>query len=442
MKIFERSVGLAPVWSPALPRRAALGLVVLVALAAPACNRWYSTTPSSECRWPDWPASAGGSAERANLAAVKPYRNYLAVSQVDPVGDHFAIWRRDELTQVRAVRDASDHLVFELEGEAEGIVSSPATLAEMPAGAAGVARELRAALREHCPWVSSWDIEYKGRYRRVTVQEFIALGVAGDARGTVTSVPAWFATYQLKMDESLRRVLGTLDTMSGLSLGTTEVTRDAQWLAVPPGNGMKLILVSDGPQSLVSEVGDAAQRFVRGAQGPALASLVPADAPMLPAGFVPRVVAKVTLVGVTQKPPSVVAEVRIPIELHDAVFSSGASGDAEATLSGERYRVHAALTPEAPRAAIPGRSDAKFTGTLTLRVADEHDHAWEHAYPAHGTLDLEGDSVVAPWGIGLPGASSPSPEADALRGQLPGLGPYRAVDLRVDISLHVDPRRD
>jgi hypothetical protein len=418
-------------------------LVVVVALASGACNRWYSTTPSSECRWPDWQASAGDSAEGANLAAVKPYRNYLAVSHVDPIGEHFAIWRQSELRQVRAVRDASDHLVFELEGEAEGGIGSPtATPPAMSAGAAGVARELRAALRNHCPWVSSWDIEYKGRYRRVTVQEFIALGVAGDAKGTVASVPAWFATYQLKMDESLRRVLGTLDSMSGLSLGTTEVTGDAQWLAVPPGNGMKLILVSDGPQSLASEVGDAAQRFARGAKGPALASLVPADAPMLPPGFVPRVAARVTIIGVTHSPPSDVAEVRAPIELHDAVFGSGASGDGEATLSGERYRVHVALTPDAPRAPMPGRSDAKFTGALAVRVEDDHGHAWDHTYPAHGPLDLEGDTVVAPWGVGLPGASSPSPEADALRGQLPGLGPYRAVELRVDISTYIDPRRE
>jgi hypothetical protein len=442
MKIFRPSVGLAPVWSPDLPCRAALGLVVLVALAAPACNRWYSTTPSSECRWPDWPAGAGG-AGPANLAAVKPYRNYLAVSRVEPFAEHFTIWQSDGFTRVRVVRDASGSLVFESEGEAESWGGSARTTPPaMSDESAAVMAELEAALRRHCSWVPAWDIEYKGRYRQVTVQEFIALGTAGDGRGTVEAVPAWFATYQLKMDESLRRVLGTLDTTSGLSLGTTEIGRDAQWLAIPPGNGMKLVLVNDGPKALVSEIGEAAQRFARGARGPALASLVPADAPMLPPGFVPRVVVKVTLVGVTHKPPSVVAEVRIPIELHDAVFGSGASGDAEATLSGERYRLHAALTPEAPRAPIPGRSDAKFAGALILRVEDEHDHAWEHTYPVHGGLDLEGDSVVAPWGVGLPGASSRSPEADALRGQLPGLGPFSTVDLRVDISTYVDPRRD
>jgi hypothetical protein len=73
-------------------------------------------------------------------------------------------------------------------------------------------------------------------------------------------------------------------------------------------------------------------------------------------------------------------------------------------------------------------------------VEDDHGHAWQHAYPVHGPLDLEGEAVVAPWGIELPGASSPSPEADALEGLLPGFGPYRAVALRVNIDTALHPR--
>jgi hypothetical protein len=431
MKPFKRCVDRTPAQSSDWPRATLWALVIL--LAAPACHRWFATTPTwAECRWPDWPRGTRAP-EAANLSAVKPYRNYLAVSQVDAISEHFTIWHAEQMQQVRVVRDSSGHPIFESEGGMEGGVGSgPENAPALPSAVAVLAHDLEAELRDHCPWVPSWNIQYKGRYRKVTVQEFIAL-VAWPA--------GWFATYQVAMDESLQRIAGTLDSMSGLSLGAMEIPRDAQWLAIPPGNGMKLTLVSSGPQPFTSEIADAARRLVQRAKGPTPASLVPADAPLLPPGFVSRVVVKVDLLGVTQTPPSVTARLEAPIELHDAVFGSGASGDSEAMLGGELYRMHATLIPDTPSIPTPGRSDGKFSGTLTVHIGDQHGHAWEHAYPAHGALDLEGDSVVAPWGIGIPGASSPSREAEELRGQLPGIGPYRAVELRVDHSSLVDPRR-
>jgi hypothetical protein len=442
MKRFEPCGEPTPARSSPPPRQAALWALVVL-LAAPACYRWGATSlVLTECRWPDWPSWARAPVP-GDLSAVKPYRNYLAVSQVDPIGEHFIVWLPLEMKEVRVVRDASGHLVVDFEGGMDGGVGSgPETLPAMPADVAALAHDLEAELREHCPDVRSVKIQYRGRYRRVTVQELIALGAPGPGRGVTLS--GWFARYQVEMDESLQRVLGTAGYTHGA--GMIEVARDAQWLAIPPGNGMKIVLISDGPAALASEIADAAQRLARGARGPALASLVPADAPLLAPGFVSRIMAKVTLWA--RHPPGPaprgdVTEARLdaPIELHDAVFGTGATGDGETMLAGERYRMHATLTPDAPRAATPGLGGGDFRGTLALHIEDDHGHAWEHAYPAHGRLDLEGDSVVAPWGLGLPGASSPTPESEALKGQLPGFGAYRRVELRVDISTGVDPRR-
>jgi hypothetical protein len=123
------------------------------------------------------------------------------------------------------------------------------------------------------------------------------------------------------------------------------------------------------------------------------------------------------------------------------VFGAGASGDAEAVLADRRYRLHATLTPDAARAPTPGLSRAEFRGVLALHITDGQGHAWDRAYPASGALDLEGDIAVAPYGVSIPGASSPSPEWDRRHGQLPGFGPYRSIDIDVDISTDDDPRR-
>jgi hypothetical protein len=177
---------------------------------------------------------------------------------------------------------------------------------------------------------------------------------------------------------------------------------------------------------LAGDIAAAARRFDSHEPGPALASLVPADAPMLPVGFVPHVVAKVHL---SMRDSS---DLIAALDLRDAVFGTGASGDATLPAG---YKLHATLTPEAPRAPVPGRTSDRYAGTLLLRLEDDRGHRWERAYRATGGIELEGDTVVAPRGLSIPGASSPSPEAEARHGKLGSL------DFTVDLSLLVDPRR-
>lgn len=412
-------------------------LVVRLAavLALAACRAAFPGESPSECRWLEDRPRWSDDAPLADLSAVRPYRNYLAVTGVEPVGEHFTVWYPLGMVRLRVVRRGGGELAFELEtGMWGGVDPGPSSAPAIPARAAPLAKALETALREHCSSTPYWKIAYAGRSRTVAVDELIAV----DATRRGTRLGGWFARYKVAMDESLHRVLGTVDYTHGA--GVIEVRRTAQWLARPPGNGTRLALVSQGPERLAAQIADAAQRYVAGVPGPALAALVPADAPLLPAGYVARVVARVRLIArhPTVTDPSV--QLAAPIALHDAVFGRGAGGDAEAVLADRRYRLRATLTPAAPRAAMPGLRRGEFRGTLTLHITDDQGGAWGRAYPAHGALDLEGDAVVAPYGVEIPGASSPSPEWDRRHGALPGFGPYRSIDIEVDVDTEDDPR--
>jgi hypothetical protein len=109
-------------------------------------------------------------------------------------------------------------------------------------------------------------------------------------------------------------------------------------------------------------------------------------------------------------------------------------------LGQARYRMRAVLTPSVPSSPASARRHDAYSGTLAVHVDDGRGHDWEHVYPAHGAIDLEGDTVVAPAGLEVPGASAPSPAYDARHGQMPGVGPYRSVDLYLDVELFDDPR--
>jgi hypothetical protein len=224
--------------------------------------------------------------------------------------------------------------------------------------------------------------------------------------------------------------------------GVIELPADAQWLVLPPGDGRNLLLRSGGVLRLSSQIAEAAQRYDAKAKAPTLESFVPADAPLLPPGFVSRVVAKVSLYGrVADGPGSNDLDLVAPLDLHDAVFGAGASADATLDLGQIRYTLHATLTPSSPRSPTSARTTDAYAGTLVVHVEDDRGHAWQHAYPASGRVELEGEAVVAPYGLQIPGASGPSPEYEARHGRLPGFARYTAVDLHLDVELSDDPRR-
>lgn len=399
----------------------------------------FSPGGMSECRM-FVPRSPQVAPALADLSAVKAFRNYIAVTRVEPASHHFTLWYsyiEPNMLRVRASRDAAGHLIIEPEGGYwGGLGGAPREIPPVPPEVADLARDVMDELRARCPSSGGWKIAYGGLNRTVTAQELIAHDV--DGRGTRRS--GWNATVQVSMDEQLTRIVGEVEEQSGF--GLVEIPADAQWLTLPSLNEQRLLLGGARTQELSSLIAEAAQRYVSKTPGPALASLVPADAPLLPPGFVSRVAAKVSLYGrAPQSSGSINLDLIAPLDLRDAVFGKGAVADAAVDLGRIHYKLHAALVPTEPRAATPGRTSARYTGSLQLHIEDDHGHTWDHTYPASGPIELEGDAVVAPTGLEIPGASSPSPEYDARHAQLPSSPPFTAVDLYVDVQLSDDPRR-
>ena len=135
-------------------------------------------------------------------------------------------------------------------------------------------------------------------------------------------------------------------------------------------------------------------------------------------------------------------EIRFPLDLRDAVFGQQAVATGETAVGQVRLKARATLAPAAARAPSPGRAEERYRGMLTVHLEDGEGRTWDWSYPASGSIIVEGREVVAPAGLVLPGASAPSPEADALKGRLAvGGADPGSLQFALDVSLFDDPRR-
>jgi hypothetical protein len=133
-------------------------------------------------------------------------------------------------------------------------------------------------------------------------------------------------------------------------------------------------------------------------------------------------------------------DVRLPLDLRDAVFGPRATAAGEATLLTTRIKVRVTLTPDAVRRPAPERAEARYQGTLTVQVDDGEGHSWSRDYRATGALMLEGRGIAAPTGFNIPGASAPSAAWEARKGQLTGGSVLHLIQFSVDGGLFDDPR--
>jgi len=158
--------------------------------------------------------------------------------------------------------------------------------------------------------------------------------------------------------------------------GLLEFPVDVQWLGV-------------GDHAFADETAErnAIARHVTGEPSPTLASFVPADAPMVPDGFIPRVTLRTLGFG----------EVRMSFVLHDVVFGNGAAATRD--LDDGRLHVTVELAPDAPRVPAAGRATAAFTGTLAVHFQDDRGRAVDRSFAVTGPIELEGDTVIAPSGF-------------------------------------------
>lgn len=394
-----------------------------------------------ECEmFPSLPAASTVPAPALDLTAARAYYNYIAVTDVQPAGHHFALWYRDVEPQVqylRAERDAAGHLRLGPEGGYWGGYAIP--VGQIPAVAPehrALVNEVLTTVRGRCPDVRDFQIQDLGAGRRVTVREVVLHQLRREGRPRV----GWHATLTLLMDADLTRIESTLEEQSGFSV--FEVKADAQWIVLPPSSQRRMQLASV-MSARADAITQAAQRFVTRQPPRALDSLYPADAPNLPPDLVAPVVVTVALYG--NRPPNSRAAgpvFQVPLDLHDAVFGQAANGEMTVSFGSGRYVLRARLEPAEVRQPQTAPVSFEYRSTLTLQLDDERGRTWSQQYVASGMLEAEGEVVFAPYGLTIPGASAPSPEADALRGRLLDQAPYDTVDLVVDPQLSFDPRND
>lgn len=412
----------------------ACGLLLIVAASSCALGRSQGDTEvqASKCVLKSDPfvvetlmAWTTGGPTHADLSDARAYRNYMAVTAIWPVGHHFTVSSQGAMADLRVERDPGGHLTITREGYFRGDPGlAPPSISPIPPDVRPLADELEAELKARCGSTLDLKLQYSGRNRSVIVAEFIAHDL--DGRGTRRA--GWKAAARVLMDESLTRIVGVVKDVSWF--GSIELPETAQWLALPQqSGGPRLLLVETEIRGLSEELAEAARRHDAQAPALALASLVPAGAPMLPPGFVSRVQAKLSISG---------QYLVVPLDIHDAVFGAGASGDGTVTLGRTQYRLHATLSPSMPRTPQPGRTSDKYAGTLELHLEDDRGHTWDRTYPVQGELQMEGASVVAPWGFDIP---QDTVSFDERRGQLPGPDPGSLVHVYVDVELSDDPRQ-
>jgi hypothetical protein len=361
------------------------------------------------------------------LTGARAFYDYIAVTRVEPAGEHFTVWYFDVepvFERLLVNRKPEGGLAIESEGAVFGGIGGPPPEGTLAPEIAALLRELEVSLHKRCPQGREWQVRYAGHNRTVTVREF----VPHDPRRRSGSRAGWALSLTVAMDPSLSKIEHTIEQSSGF--GVIEVPEGAQWIEVAQGGTKRLRLLEASSPELETKIAAAARRMSEGHPGPALTSLVPADAPMLPAGFVSRVVAKLTVRG------GAPSEVRVPLDVREAVFGPGTSGAAEFRTRERRYSLHVRLAPKEPLATFAERRSTRYAGTLQVRISDDLGHTWERSYSAQGDLETEGDAAVMPTGLELPGASAPSPEEQALHIKLDG-----STEARVDVSLFDDPRR-
>jgi hypothetical protein len=362
---------------------------------------------------------------QADLSDARAFRNYMAVTAVWPVGHHFTVVSQGKKANLRVERDPGGRLMITDEiGYPGAAGTAPPVISPIPPDVRPLVVELEAELKARCRSAPNFEIEYTGNNRSVIVAELIAHDV--DGRGTRRY--GWKAVARVVMDESLSRIVGVMQDMSGF--GLIELSGTAQWLTLPPQSGRPRFLLNRTEiRSLSPLMAEAARRHEAKAPALALGSLVPANAPLLPPGFVAQVRAKLSLAG---------QDLVVPLDLKDAVFGAGASGHATLVLGGTQYRFRATLSPSTSRTPQPGRTRDKYAGKLALHLEDDRGHAWDRTYPVRGELVLEGETLVAPTGLSIPQDTVP---LDERTGRLPGLAPGSTVSIFVDVSLFDDPRQ-
>jgi hypothetical protein len=138
-------------------------------------------------------------------------------------------------------------------------------------------------------------------------------------------------------------------------------------------------------------------------------------------------------------------ELVLRLRPREAAEKGMALASAEADVAGVHLKVSATMSALSP-SKTPVRVTLPYEGrdmeaTLTVHVEDGRGNVFDRSYPARGKVVGEAPAVATPAGLELPGTSSPSKEADALRFTWPGNGQATQLDVYVSPTLYAAPLR-
>ena len=406
-------------------RRAAVAAAIVLALAAVAgCNE---ATP--ERRPTTLPPRPKPLPEHPELARVRPYHNTYAVTAVHPFAWHFAVsWRDVEPSYCHAevVRDeATGSARADLRDCMWGGVPEVTTpRSAIPREVAHLVPLVERAVRERDGDVRRIAIAYAGAWREVHVAEYLF----------TSPKTGWWAESRLRADAGLTGLYAPpAPTMS--AFGSPEDTEQLDFVDVAPPpeiEGTRLVLASEKPAPFTDAIVARALAVARAGKGDDLEAVLARQGDgVLPRGFDERVFVNVVFYARGPAEPKS-AVLRVPLRLRDVKSAGTAHGEAETVLEGVTIRGRADLAGDAG-------ASGKVVWKLALHLESSAGDAYDRSWPARGAIVVDGDAVASV-GFEIPGASSPSPAADALHASWRAPRGFTNVDLYVSPGVESDPR--
>ena len=292
-------------------------------------------------------------------------------------------------------------------------------------------------------------VEYEGTYRRVKLEEMMPVRL----EGTTTRI-GWNGSVTLEADATLTHLLKPIEGYQS-AFGMIQSFAPVQWVTFSPPPreiGTKLLIDSyldaklDSPEkvALTDATLEAARRFDSHAPGPTIAEIAKNQGDsLLPAGIDQKLYARLSFYARPRAglPFDRQENIEVPVAIHMSEAAHGsASGERDGILGGSHLKAVATLTPRAPLAKDLPSGPRKFEGTLHVVVTDDHGRTFDRTYPASGNLLVDGNAVVAPAGLSIPGSSGPSREMDALHTTFPAEGDYAHIDMYLTAAIEPDPR--
>ena len=350
------------------------------------------------------------------------FRTYYALEEVGRFAHHYDAWYLD-------VEQSHCHIVV-VDGKATvtgsdwgGLSARPAKLEAIPEGQASEAELVERTVERRYPNAKRVQIAYEGAYRRLVISDMHVV-----TNATMVDKPiGWHGRTILKADESLTRIEGQASGITSHGYGMIDIAKGSARLAAPD-------------TALATARDIVAGRPVASFDA-LLAS--PHDA-TLPEGYDQPVSLHVSVFGRHEKPDEQVArDLQLPLHPRSAAKDGKTTASTKTDIDGTPIEVTATMTAFAPSANKARKQLAQegedMEATLDIALDDGRGNSIHRSYKARGKVVVQGLAIALPSGLELPGTSTPSAEADALKFTWPGNGTSRSIDIYVDPVMWAAP---